>query len=194
MIIQAVAAPEAGTKDDTAVVLGPSRQLHLLMLRWRTRLDPAAFPGFSASLRQRTRVSQADIAYRIGVSEKWFGKLERGECGPNWSDAFLLSVAAGLGLSTTERNLLFLLAKKRPAPILACTHEPACPSAEAADRIAARVVTRHPQEGWSLLCNGVVLFDDTGGLPEHPAYRSVGSKRRPAAVPASETPQPRGRL
>jgi hypothetical protein len=26
------------------------------------------------------------------------------------------------------------------------------------------VVVSHPEQGWSLLCNGVVLFDDTGAL------------------------------
>jgi hypothetical protein len=25
-------------------------------------------------------------------------------------------------------------------------------------------VAAHPEQGWSLLCNGVVLFDDTGEL------------------------------
>ena len=30
--------------------------------------------------------------------------------------------------------------------------------------IAARAVARHPEQGWSLLCNGVVLFDDGGAL------------------------------
>jgi hypothetical protein len=34
----------------------------------------------------------------------------------------------------------------------------------ATDREAARAVARHPEQGWSLLCNGVVLFDDTGEL------------------------------
>ncbi len=28
------------------------------------------------------------------------------------------------------------------------------------DRAAACVVACHPEQGWSLLCNGVVLFDD----------------------------------
>ncbi|WP_433501333.1 DUF5999 family protein [Sphaerimonospora sp. CA-214678] len=45
-----------------------------------------------------------------------------------------------------------------------CSHEPACPSAEAKDREAARTVATHPEQGWSLLCNGVVLFEDTGEL------------------------------
>jgi hypothetical protein len=26
------------------------------------------------------------------------------------------------------------------------------------------VIAAHPEQGWSLLCNGVVLFDDTGEL------------------------------
>ncbi|GLX93633.1 MULTISPECIES: DUF5999 family protein [Herbidospora] len=45
-----------------------------------------------------------------------------------------------------------------------CPHEPGCPSAEAQDREAARTVAAHPEQGWSLLCNGVVLFEDTGEL------------------------------
>ena len=43
-----------------------------------------------------------------------------------------------------------------------CEHEPACPSAEAPDREAAHTVATHPEQGWSLLCNGVLLFEDTG--------------------------------
>jgi Family of unknown function (DUF5999) len=30
--------------------------------------------------------------------------------------------------------------------------------------MAARVEVSHPEQGWSMLCNGVVLFDDAGGL------------------------------
>jgi hypothetical protein len=45
-----------------------------------------------------------------------------------------------------------------------CPHLPACPSAEALDREAAHTIAAHPEQGWSLLCNGVVLFDDTGEL------------------------------
>ena len=46
----------------------------------------------------------------------------------------------------------------------ACLHIPACPTADAADRDAAHVVSAHPEQGWSLLCNGVVCFDDLGEL------------------------------
>ena len=45
-----------------------------------------------------------------------------------------------------------------------CQHQPPCPSAHAADREAAHVVVSHPEQGWSLLCNGLVLFEDTGAL------------------------------
>ena len=45
-----------------------------------------------------------------------------------------------------------------------CRHEPACPSAAGVDRDAAHVVAAHPEQGWSLLCNGVIVFEDTGEL------------------------------
>lgn len=45
-----------------------------------------------------------------------------------------------------------------------CPHQPACPAADAADREAARIVAFHPEQGWSLLCNGIVEFDDTGEM------------------------------
>jgi hypothetical protein len=47
---------------------------------------------------------------------------------------------------------------------LMCCHHPACPSADGVDREAARVLVSHPEQGWSLLCNGVVIFEDTGEL------------------------------
>ena len=51
---------------------------------------------------------------------------------------------------------------------LPCTHTPPCPSATAPDHDAARVVSSHPEQGWYLLCNGIVLFDDGGMmLPDH---------------------------
>ncbi|MFD7644385.1 DUF5999 family protein [Kitasatospora sp. NPDC059795] len=45
-----------------------------------------------------------------------------------------------------------------------CQHRTDCPSAESPDREAAEAVASHPEQGWSLLCNGVLLFDDTGEL------------------------------
>ncbi|MHA4818951.1 DUF5999 family protein [Streptomyces aculeolatus] len=45
-----------------------------------------------------------------------------------------------------------------------CRHAPPCPSSQSPDRDAAKTLTRDFVTGWSLLCNGVLLFDDTGEL------------------------------
>jgi hypothetical protein len=45
-----------------------------------------------------------------------------------------------------------------------CPYVPAGPPPQALGRQAARVVAAHPEQGWSLLCNGVVVFDGTGVL------------------------------
>ena len=50
-----------------------------------------------------------------------------------------------------------------------CTHVPPCPSADAPDHAAARVVAHDYANGWSLLCNEVVVFDDGGELIERVA-------------------------
>jgi hypothetical protein len=59
-----------------------------------------------------------------------------------------------------------------------CSHQPPCPPADHRDRDAARTIAGHPEQGWSLLCNGVIVFDDLGeilpsgrGIPPHwPAH------------------------
>ena len=58
----------------------------------------------------------------------------------------------------------------------ACRHDPPCPSVHATDRDAAHVLVSHPEQGWSLLCNGIVLFEDFGELL--PDGRSHGARRR----------------
>jgi hypothetical protein len=50
-----------------------------------------------------------------------------------------------------------------------CSHTPACPSCEASDRAAARIVSDHLQDcGYALLCNGLILLegDDVLAVPE----------------------------
>jgi hypothetical protein len=82
-----------------------------------------------------------------------------------------------------------------------CSHHPACPSADALDHDAAKVVVTHPDQGWSLLCNGVVLFDDlgeilpdggvrgTGRQQQIALLRRYGSRRRRDAAPSRSTPR-----
>jgi hypothetical protein len=70
-----------------------------------------------------------------------------------------------------------------------CEHQPRCADALAPDRMAAHVVSGHPEQGWSLLCNGIVVFEDTGELlpggdtvgPHRPTDVSVNSSIVPAA-------------
>jgi hypothetical protein len=38
------------------------------------------------------------------------------------------------------------------------------PPADHRDHDAARTVAFHPEQGWSLLCNGVIVFDDMGEI------------------------------
>ncbi|MQA93000.1 MAG: hypothetical protein GEU90_22830 [Gemmatimonas sp.] len=67
-----------------------------------------------------------------------------------------------------------------------CAHEPRCPGADSPGRDEARTVATHPQQGWSLLCNGGVLFEDTGELL--PSGRVVAPHRptdRPKAASAA---------
>ena len=45
-----------------------------------------------------------------------------------------------------------------------CQHQPRCPRPRAPDHLAARIVAAHPEQGWSMLCNGVIVFDDGGQL------------------------------
>jgi hypothetical protein len=45
-----------------------------------------------------------------------------------------------------------------------CPHSPPCPEPSAPDREAAHTIVSHPEQGWSLLCNGIVIFEDTGEL------------------------------
>jgi len=53
------------------------------------------------------------------------------------------------------------IGQRNSAPVT-CLHTLSCPASDAWDHTAARTVTAHPEQGWSLLCNGVIVFDDTG--------------------------------
>ncbi len=60
-----------------------------------------------------------------------------------------------------------------------CPHQPPCPTADSPDRETACLITACPEQGWNRLCNGVLLFEDTGELlPD-------GTVIRPHRVPAA---------
>ncbi|MGW3165779.1 DUF5999 family protein [Streptomyces sp. NPDC001142] len=51
-----------------------------------------------------------------------------------------------------------------PVTAPGCPHSPPCPAARASDSGAARSVRPCPEQGWSLLCNGLLCFADMGGV------------------------------
>jgi hypothetical protein len=62
-----------------------------------------------------------------------------------------------------------------------CSHQH---SSRAAGPDVPHIVAFHPEQGWSLLCDGAIVFDDTGEL--RPDGRAVAPHRvllpRPAAA------------
>jgi hypothetical protein len=56
-----------------------------------------------------------------------------------------------------------------------CSHQPSCPSS---GNTAPHIVAAHPEQGWSLLCDGAIVFDDSGELL--PDGRVVAPHRVPA--------------
>jgi hypothetical protein len=81
-----------------------------------------------------------------------------------------------------------------------CPHTPPCPAPSAPDREAAHTIVSHPEQGWSLLCNGIVTFDDTGELlpggafiaPHRPT--DIAAFYRPAGVAPGHHGQARAAL
>ncbi|MCD7438014.1 DUF5999 family protein [Streptomyces lincolnensis] len=61
-----------------------------------------------------------------------------------------------------------------------CSHQPPCPTADSPQHRSAVIVSAHPEQGWSRLCNGTIVFDDTGELL--PDGRVVSPHRSPAAL------------
>ncbi|HSV39989.1 MAG TPA: DUF5999 family protein [Nocardioidaceae bacterium] len=60
-----------------------------------------------------------------------------------------------------------------------CDHNPKCPSARTKERLGAHVLAPHPEQGWDLLCNGVIAFDDGGAIL--PTGEAVSPEARRAA-------------
>ncbi|MEU9323473.1 DUF5999 family protein [Streptomyces canus] len=56
-----------------------------------------------------------------------------------------------------------------------CSHRSSCASS---DSTTPHTVAAHPEQGWNLLCNGAIVFDDSGELL--PDGRIVAPHRVPA--------------
>jgi hypothetical protein len=66
--------------------------------------------------------------------------------------------------SSTPLDTMTIATGTTRLPDSLCTHTPKCPTADSPDREAAHTIASHPEQGWSLLCNAVLLFEDTGEL------------------------------
>ncbi|MFI1732786.1 DUF5999 family protein [Streptomyces acidicola] len=60
-----------------------------------------------------------------------------------------------------------------------CSHQPQCPSVDRPGSDVAHIVAFHPEQGWNLLCNGAIVFDDTGEI--QPDGSVVAPRRVPGA-------------
>ncbi|MFJ6574153.1 helix-turn-helix domain-containing protein [Streptomyces sp. NPDC091292] len=92
-----------------------------LLRSWRRRMNPRAIPGLTVSGRRSEGLTQRDVARLTGVSERWYGSLERGKEAAYSAD-FLDRLSSVLGLSRTERHALYVRAVGHP-PALAAVPE-----------------------------------------------------------------------
>jgi hypothetical protein len=74
-------------------------------------------------------------------------------------------------------------APSAPTRRTACQHQPPCPPAGQPGCLTAVIIAAHPEQGWNLLCNGVVVFEDTGAI----VAGHVVAPRRAATRPGSGT-------
>src|SRR3954454_16630332 len=78
---------------------------------------------------------------------------------------------------------------------MTCRHETTCPSANSHDARAVAVVAYHWEQGWALLCNGLLVFDDEGVLAPVAASGVLvqnrshdGVSKEPASLSQDEPP------
>lgn len=60
-------------------------------------------------------------------------------------------------MKTTDHDI-----SRRIAP--RCHHTPRCPAVWQPDALDAVIIASRPEQGWHLLCNGIITFDDTGAI------------------------------
>ncbi|MGW3043818.1 MmyB family transcriptional regulator [Kitasatospora sp. NPDC001159] len=91
----------SGLHDD------PAQSLSELLRSWRARVDPRRIPGLVREGRRGSGLSQMDVAWLTGVTDRWYRELELGRQA-NFSPDFLDRLALALRLSEAEREVLYL--------------------------------------------------------------------------------------
>ncbi|MEU1931418.1 helix-turn-helix domain-containing protein [Streptomyces sp. NPDC019826] len=100
---------------------GGGESLPELLQSWRRRVNPDEIPGLTSPSRRAKGLTQRDVARLTGVSERWYGSLERG-MEAKYSADFLDRLSSVLGLSRAERDALYLMAVGHP-PVVAAVPE-----------------------------------------------------------------------
>ncbi|MEI9885884.1 MAG: helix-turn-helix transcriptional regulator [Rhizomicrobium sp.] len=91
-------------------------QLSEFLRNCRARLTPNAVGLPTAGRRRTPGLRREDVAALAGLSATWYTWLEQGR-DVRASDRVLENLSRSLKLSAEERDYLFLLAQRRPAPI-----------------------------------------------------------------------------
>jgi hypothetical protein len=55
-----------------------------------------------------------------------------------------------------------------------CAYNPECPAPDVREAFRPHVIAPHPEQGWCLLCDGAILFDDGGVILPDGSIREPG--------------------
>ncbi|MGW0731900.1 MmyB family transcriptional regulator [Streptomyces sp. NPDC002851] len=115
-----------------------------MLKAWREARDPAAVPGFTAryGTRRRKGLTQAEVAQLAGVTEGWYGKLERGTAG-HVGEELLDRVVRILDLDEAQRAHLYFEANGC-SPVLRPR-----PGASVIDPFLSAIIHRLPWPAYS---------------------------------------------
>ncbi len=91
-------------------------QLSDFLKSCRARTAPASVGLTPASRRRSKGLRREDVAALAGLSATWYTWLEQGR-DVHPSERVLERLSAALGLSSAERDYLFMLTQKRPPPL-----------------------------------------------------------------------------
>ncbi len=134
-------------------------------LRSRRAAVTPGMAGLPVSKRRRTPgLRREEVALLAGVGLSWYTWLEQGR-DINVSEAFLENVARALHLTEIERRHLFVLAHRRPPPVLGQT---GCTVSPLVEKLLADLTTRPAYIlnlhwdviAWNTAANILFGFDD----------------------------------